>query len=243
LRVYLILYQGKNPTVLFGIKKKGIKKRGDTIDYKLRDNLFRQAINEIDWSVGQILDTLKKHGLDENTLVIFTSDNGPAVGSAGPLRGRKGSTFEGGMREPTVIRWPGKIPAGEVNNELMTAMDLMPTFAKLAGAELPTDRVIDGKDIWPVLTEQAKSPHEVFFYHRANELAAARSGKWKLHVKDGSPEALYNLETDIGESQNVLADNKAIEERLLAYITSFENDLAKNSRPAGYVDNAVPLSK
>ena len=105
------------------------------VAYGTRRKLFRPAISEIDWSVGQILDALKKNGLDENTVVMFTSDNGPAIGKAAPLRGRKGSTFEGGMREPTVIRWPGKIPAGQVNDETMTAMDLLPTFAKLAGAE------------------------------------------------------------------------------------------------------------
>jgi len=110
------------------------------------------TIAETDWSVGQILDTLKAQGVDEDTFVIFTTDNGPAIGSAGPLKGRKGSTFEGGMRESTVVRWPGKIPASESNSELMTAMDLLPTFANLAGAEIPTDRVIDGRDIWPVLT-------------------------------------------------------------------------------------------
>ncbi|MCZ6673118.1 MAG: sulfatase [Verrucomicrobia bacterium] len=220
-----------------------LKEENNSIDYETRDKLFRQAIDEIDWSVGQILDSLKKHGLDEKTLVIFTSDNGPAVGRADPLRGRKGSTFEGGMREPTVIRWPGKIPSGAVNDELMTAMDLLPTFAKLAGAEIPSDRVLDGKDIWPVLTGKSKSPHEVFFYHKANELAAVRSGKWKLHVKDGSPEALYDLETDISESQNRLENHESVTKRLLVYIETFQQDLAQNSRPAGFVDNPKPLSK
>ena len=135
------------------------------VNYAARDKLFRQAINEIDWSVGQILGTLKQQGLDGNTLVIFTSDNGPAIGSAKPLKGRKGSTFEGGMREPTVVRWPGRVPAGTVSDELVTAMDLLPTVAKLAGAKFPIDRVIDGKDIWPVLSGKGRSPHKVFFYH------------------------------------------------------------------------------
>jgi arylsulfatase A len=220
-----------------------IKEEDNSIDYLTRDKMFRQAIDEIDWSVGQILDAIKKHGLDENTLVIFTSDNGPAVGSADPLRGRKGSTFEGGMREPTVIRWPGKIPAGEDNNELMTAMDLLPTFAKLAGADVPNDRVIDGKDIWPVITQNLPSPHKAFFYHSTTNLRAVRSGNWKLHVKEGKPEALYDLEKDIGESNNVLKGNDSITNRLLAYIETFENDLAHNSRLSGHVDNPVPLSK
>ena len=104
------------PPFMKGVTKEITEKlnlENGTVDYKTRDRLFRQAINEIDWSVGRILDTLKKHDLDDNTMVIFTSDNGPAIGSAGPLKGRKGSTFEGGMREATVIRWPGKIPAGK----------------------------------------------------------------------------------------------------------------------------------
>ncbi|MDG2170745.1 MAG: sulfatase [Opitutales bacterium] len=222
---------------------KKLKEENNSIDYPTRGKLFRQAINEIDWSVGQILDTLKEHGLDENTLVIFTSDNGPAVGKADPLKGRKGSTYEGGMREPTVIRWPGNIPAGQSNDELMTAMDLLPTFAKLADAEIPTDRVIDGKDIWPVLTQGASTPHEAFFYHRTNNLHAVRSGNWKLHIEEGKPTELYNLESDIGETNNVLEKNPDVVNRLLPYIEAFEIDLAQNSRLAGWIDNAVPLSK
>ena len=220
-----------------------LKEENNSIDYPTRDKLFRQAINEIDWSVGQILDTLKEHGIDENTLVIFTSDNGPAVGKATPLKGRKGSQFEGGVREPTVIRWPGNIPTGQSNDELMSAMDLLPTFAKLAGAEVPTDRVIDGKDIWPVLTQGASTPHEAFFYHRTNNLHAVRSGNWKLHIEEGKPTELYNLESDIGETNNVLEKNPDVVNRLLPYIEAFEIDLAQNSRLAGWIDNPVPLSK
>lgn len=223
--------------------KSTLNKEDGNIDYKTRDKILNLAIAEIDWSVGEILDTLKAQGVDDNTLVVFTSDNGPAVGSAGPLRGKKGSTFEGGMREATVIRWPGKIPAGTSNNELMTAMDLHPTFANLAGAKMPTDRVIDGKDIWPVLTGKAKTPHKAFFYHRANELQAVRSGNWKLHLKDGKPSALHNLKTDIGESENLLAENPKIERKLIAYIRNFEKDLAENSRTAAFVDNPIALKK
>jgi arylsulfatase A-like enzyme len=218
------------------------------IDYKTRDKLLARAIEEIDWSVGQILDALKKHGIDDNTLVIFTSDNGPAVGLAAPLKGKKGSTFEGGMREPAVIRWPGKIPDGTENSELMTAMDLLPTFAKLAGADLPSDRVIDGKDIWPVLTGNSKSPHEVFFYHNQTALRAVRSGKWKYHLaydKKGKKikPALYDLDRDIGETTNVLKDHPEVTVRMLNYIEAFEKDLAQNSRPAAFVNDPKPLSK
>ncbi|MGB7326769.1 MAG: sulfatase [Rubripirellula sp.] len=214
------------------------------VDYKTRDKLFRQAINEIDWSVGKILDTLKSEGIDENTLVIFTSDNGPSIGKATPLRGKKGQTYEGGMREATVIRWPGKIEAGNVNDQLMTTMDLLPTFAKLAGANVPNDRIIDGKDIWPVLTGEAKTPHEAFFYHRGNQLAAVRSGKWKLHVNSvGKPTELYNLTIDIGERANVLKANPQVALRLKTDLDAFAADIAQNSRPAAFADNPRPLSK
>lgn len=153
------------------------------------------------------------------------------------------------MREPTVIRWPGKIPTGQ-NDELMTAMDLLPTFAKLAGAEVPTDRVIDGKDIWPTLSSGAKTPHKAFFYHRANRLSAVRSGKWKLHLKTAkgkragsAAQALYDLESDIGEKSNVLAKHPEIAERLLAHVKAFEKELAQNSRPAAFVEDPKPLTK
>ncbi len=220
-----------------------LAEEGESIDYKTRDQLFREAINEIDWSVGQILDALEENGIDENTLVIFTSDNGPAVGNAGPLKGRKGSTFEGGMREPTVVRWPTKIPAGATSSELMTTMDLLPTFAHLAGAKVPADRVIDGKNVWPVLAGNAQSPHKAFFYHSRNELKAVRSGKWKLHLSDGKADALYNLDNDIGETRNVIAQHRSLAARLFDQCQSFQLNVANNQRPAGYVANPKPLTK
>ena len=224
-----------------------------------RAALIRQALREVDWSVGAILDRLKELGLDDNTFVIFTSDNGPAVGKATPLEGKKGSPNEGGMREPTVVRWPGKIPAGVENDKLMTAMDLLPTFARLAGAEVPVDRVIDGKDIWPVLTEGAASPHEAFFYHQGEKLAAVRSGKWKLFLtapkqsgrkgKKGNKSkkgeaiacALYDLENDIGEKRNVATQHPEIVAQLRGYVKAFQQELAQNSRPAAFVKDPKPL--
>lgn len=220
-----------------------LKLESDSIDYKTRDKLFRQAIAEIDASVGQILDALKMHGIDENTFVVFTSDNGPAIGSAGPLKGRKGSTFEGGMREATVVRWPGRIPAGKSNDELLTAMDLLPTIANLAGAKVPDDRVIDGRDVWPVLTGDAKSPHEAFFYHRAETLEAVRSGPWKLRVKNGKPIALYKLSDDIGETKNVIKSHPAVAEKLMLQVDAFEQDLALHHRPAAFRNDPKPLRK
>jgi arylsulfatase len=150
--------------------------------------LYGDVIAEIDWSVGQVLAELKKHGLEQNTLVIFTSDNGPWLGygnhagTRGTLREGKGTVFEGGVRVPCVARWPGKIPAGSVQAEPVMTIDVFPTLAKLIGAELPK-LPIDGKDVWPLFAAEkgAKCPHEAYFhYYGTNELQAVRSGKWKL---------------------------------------------------------------
>jgi arylsulfatase A-like enzyme len=167
---------------------------------KSAGGIYGDAIEELDWSVGEILAALKKHGIDENTLVIFTSDNGPFLsygshaGSAGRLRGGKLTTFEGGVRVPCIMRWPGKIPAGRDCDEIASTIDVLPTIAKLIGAKLPK-HPIDGKDIWPLMSavKGAKSPHEVFLFYSGTELHAVRSGDWKLHfphkylVVDGTP--------------------------------------------------------
>lgn len=205
-------------------------------------HLYALTIAEIDWSVGQILDTLKAEGLDENTIVVFTTDNGPWCTSAAPLRGKKNDAEEGGMRVPAVIRWPGKIPAGSVNHELMSTMDLLPTFARLAGAELPSDRVIDGKDIWSVLTKGEKTPHNAYFYHEREVLKAVRFGDWKLFVTDGKPSELYNLRDDIGEGNNQLKEYPEVAQRLHALIKTFQADLAQNSRPAAFFEHPKPLT-
>ena len=221
--------------------------------------LYGDVIEAIDWSSGQILDALKAHGMDERTMVIFTSDNGPWLvmgkngGCALPLRDGKGTTYEGGMREPCIVRWPGKIPAGTVCSEVATTMDLLPTIAKVAGTAAPTDRVIDGKDIWPLLSgrKDAKSPHEAFFYHTSNgKLAAVRCGKWKLHIlpprkavkvpKDQpkpkpqpiQPE-LYDLQADIGENRNVYDEHPEVVARLRKLLADFDAEIKARSRPAG----------
>jgi len=149
-----------------------------------RDDLYADVIRELDWSVGQILDKIKQVGLDNNTLVLFSSDNGPWYGgSTGGLRGMKGRTWEGGLRVPMIARWPGKIPASLVNDSLSGTIDVFPTILKAAGVDVPGDRVIDGKDIWPLLTStRAKSPHEALFAMQGVNLMTVRSGKWKLHV-------------------------------------------------------------
>jgi len=226
---------------------------------------FGDAVEEIDWSTGRILDTLKELGIDDRTLVVFTSDNGAARGpggSNGPLSGWKGSTMEGGMREPCVMRWPGKIPAGTTCDELAITMDLLPTFAKLAGAEPPADRIIDGRDISALMfgKKGAKSPHEAFYYYHTNQLQAVRSGRWKLHLAlkpkklnwSGSvPESaleLYDLETDIGEKNNIADKHPDVVRRLLALAEKARADLGDmdrpgaNQRPAGMVVTPKPLT-
>ncbi len=204
--------------------------------------LFGDVIMEIDWSVGEILNALRRQGLEENTLVVFTSDNGPWLlygnhaGRAGPLREGKGTSWDGGVREPAIMRWPGKIPAGTTCGEMALTMDLLPTFATLAGAGAPKDRGIDGRDIAPLMFGKpgAKSPHEAFFVYWGQELQAVRSGNWKLHfphsyVKPSPPGgdakpgkyaqlqtglALFDLSSDIGEAKNVAAQHPEVVKRL-----------------------------
>ena len=215
--------------------------------------LYADVIQEIDWSVGEILAALKRHGLDDNTLVVFTSDNGPWMlygshaGDARPLREGKATTFDGGVREPCLMRWPGKIPAGSVCREMAWTMDLLPTIAKLAGTNAPTDRIIDGRDIWPLMTAQpgAKTPHEAYYYYWAQALEAVRSGPWKLHFPHdyahldvpgggGRPGkytrprigvALYNLEKDISEQHDVAAQHPDVVARLQALAERARADL------------------
>jgi arylsulfatase A len=226
----------------------------DKFKGKTERGLFGDVIAEIDWSVGQILAALKQHGLDDNTLVLFTSDNGPWLsygnhaGSAGPFREGKGTVWDGGHREPTLARWPGKIPAGSVCNELAGTIDVLPTFAKLAGGQPPQDRIIDGRDIWPLLSAQpgAKSPHEAYYYYWNLGLEAVRSDEWKLHLphayrtldgppgKDGQPgpykqarteQALFNVTADAGETKDVAAEHADVVERLLKIAEAARDDL------------------
>jgi arylsulfatase len=173
--------------------------------------LYGDVVEEIDWSVGEILGAIRKHGLDETTLVLFCSDNGPFLsygnhaGQAHPLREGKLTTFEGGVRVPCAVRWPGKIPAGRKSGELVATLDLVPTIAKMLNVELPR-HPIDGVDVLPFLTGQTDdSPRTEFYYYAGDELQAVRSGPWKLHLpheyltsaqppgKDGKPANFANL--------------------------------------------------
>jgi len=216
--------------------------------------LYGDVITEIDWSVGQILEALKENDLEDDTLVIFTSDNGPWLsygnrgGSCRPLREGKGTTWEGGVREPCIMRWPGKIPAGSVCDEPVMTIDILPTVAGLIGADLPKHK-IDGKDIWPLMAGEpgAKSPHEaLYFYYKQNDLEALRSGKWKLIFphkyrsltgtpgRDGRPAGysqimsgleLYDLKKDISEKHDVADQHPEVVKRLQALAEKARDDL------------------
>ena len=145
--------------------------------------LYADVMAELDASVGAVLDALNSAGLDDRTLVFFTSDNGPWFGgSSGGLRGMKGSTYEGGFRVPMIARWPQRIPAGHASSQPAVTMDLFATVLKATGAKMPDDRLLDGKDIMPLLVGNAASPHEVIFGHRGSRLSTVRKGRWKLHV-------------------------------------------------------------
>jgi len=221
--------------------------------------LFGDVVAELDWSVGRVLDTLAELDLDDNTLVIFTSDNGPWIsygdhaGSAGPLREAKGTTWDGGVREPCVMRWPGAIPAGlEIDEPVMT-IDLLPTVARLIGADLPDPAThpIDGNNIWPVIVDGAESPHEALYFYWNRHLQAVRSGKWKLHFPhrfrtlNGRPGgtggkpvkydqgetglALFDLDTDIGQQHNVAAEHPEAVARLKALAEKARADLGDSA--------------
>ena len=222
---------------------------------RTRRGLYGDVIEEIDSSVGQVLRAIKQHGLDERTLVIYTSDNGPWLifgdhgGSAGPLRGGKKQLFEGGVRVPCVMRWPQRIPPGAVCRDLVTAMDILPTVALLAGGKLST-LPIDGHDIRPLMwgCDDAKPPTDAFYYYWQSELHAVRSGRWKLqlpHVDSQAPDpnqigkggsrgavmsvrrdlALYDLTADIGERTDLAAKHPQIVKQLLSVAERARDDL------------------
>ena len=213
--------------------------------------LYGDCIEEIDWSVGQIIDTLRRQGIDKDTLIVYTSDNEPwdfarnatdkvkgnmnrrIGGSAHPLRGYKFQQWEGGMRVPTVMWWPGRIPADTECSEIAGTIDLLPTIAVLSGAELP-EKKIDGKNILPLLEgrDGAKSPHKAYFYRTRG----VRVGKWKaIRPKNSEIFELYDLSEDISESLNVAEDYPIIVQRLVKLLNEHQAELKKNGRPAGEV--------
>jgi arylsulfatase A len=218
-----------------------------------KDGIYGDVVEELDWSTGEVLKALKENGIDEQTFVVFSSDNGPYVGgvregaevdsshrrrargSTGPLRGAKGTTWEGGMREPLVARWPSQLPAGVVRSGLATQMDLFTTFIEAAGGQVPSDRVIDGKNIFGMLRDGEASPHKDFYYFFRSQIFAVRSGDWKLHLyarnlgPNGhaldpvklSPPQLYDLAADVGERHDLAPEHPEIVQRLSGMATSF----------------------
>jgi arylsulfatase A len=213
--------------------------------------IYASAVEEIDWGVGRILDSLENFNLDRNTLVIFTSDNGPwllaktlfreVTGSALPLRGWKGETFEGGMRVPTIMQWPGRLPEGTECRQLATTMDMLPTFARYAGVELPPEpeHRIDGRDISGMMEAPwSASPHEYLYYYDSDSglLEAVRDAEgWKLHVRRGRRivAELYYLPDDIGESVDLYSLNPDVVKRLREVADAFDAELTENVRPVG----------
>jgi arylsulfatase A len=227
---------------------------GEKFKGKSANGPYGDWVEEIDWSVGRVFETLRELNLAEQTLVIFSSDNGPWLtqgtngGVAGPLRGGKGGTYEGGMREPTIAWWPGRVAAGSLCDAVAGNIDFLPTFVSLAGGSVPADRKIDGKDISPLLLGQSKdSPREAQYYFSGNTLQAVRSGPWKLaiarqseHMKAAPVTAsapfkptLYNLDTDIGERTNVIAQHPAVVERLQKLVAVMDADLGTNKPGRG----------
>ncbi len=229
---------------------------------KSANGMYGDVIEEIDHSTGKILEALKEAGVDDNTVIVFTSDNGGIRRNNHPLSGGKATIMEGGMRVACVMRWPGKIPAGASCDEICTTMDLLPTFARLAGSREPDDRIIDGKNILDLMQQKkgARSPHGAFYYYFMSQLRAVRSGPWKLHLGldpmlekwNGSPTgqcvaALYNLDSDIAEKENIIEDHPRVVKRLMKLAEKARQDIGdyklqgSGIRAGGWVENPVPL--
>jgi arylsulfatase A-like enzyme len=216
-------------------KFRGASKRG----------IYGDAVEELDWSAGQVLQALRDEGLDKNTLVVFTSDNGPWLiqdlhgGSAGLLRDGKGCTWEGGMREPFLAWWPGRIPAGRTVYDLVSTLDLLPTMVTLAGGKPPADRELDGYDLAPVLFGTGPSPRDVMFFYRGETLYAVRKGAYKAHFitedaygpnrrrTEHNPPLIYNLDRDPSERFEMAKDNAAV----IADILKLADEHRKTIKP------------
>jgi arylsulfatase A-like enzyme len=199
--------------------------------------LYGDVVETLDWSVGEVLKTIKEQGLDKNTLVIFTSDNGPWLnlpermlqkgiepwhgGSAGLLRGSKATTYEGGFRVPGIVRWPGQIPPKQISSGIANTMDLYATIAKVTGAKLPADRPIDGNNIMPFLKGQTKSPTQKLYYFNGTKAEGIRKGDWKLRVTETDGIQLFNLKNDAGENYNVTEYHQEIIEELYNNLKDF----------------------
>ncbi len=199
--------------------------------------LYGDVVETLDWSVGEVLKTIKEQGLDKNTLVIFTSDNGPWLnlpermlqkgiepwhgGSAGLLRGSKATTYEGGFRVPGIVRWPGQIPPKQISSEIANTMDLYATIAEVTGAKLPADRPIDGNNILPFLKGETKSPTQKLYYFNGTKAEGIRKGDWKLRLTEKDGIQLFNLKNDAGENYNVAEYHNDIVKELYNNLKEF----------------------
>ncbi len=233
----------------------------DTFHEGSRNGPYGAAVHAIDWATGVVMDELEAQGLVDDTIVVFTSDNGalcrPGEGSNGPLRGKKGRTSDGGIRVPAIVRWPGIVPAGVECDELLTAMDLLPTLAGWAGTAVPDDTIIDGRDIAPVLTGGAASPHETFAYYSGTMLEAVRNDRYKLRLVHRSGRErtviaeLFDLRADIGETTDIAKEHPEVVEQLQAAAERFRAELGdgvvgvtgSGCRPSGRVEVARPLAR
>lgn len=202
---------------------------------------YKLTAENIDSSTGEIIRILQELGLDRKTIVVFTSDNGPWLekqhhaGKALPLRGGKFTTYEGGFRVPCIVWAPGLVPAGDICREMASTMDLFTTFVIISGGKIPGDRIIDGRNILPLMKGEvgAKTPHNVFFYFSSQgKLEGVRQGNWKLRHTDGYIE-LYNLKQDISEENNLARQNPEKVEKLIRIMQDFDADLEKTARPLG----------
>jgi arylsulfatase A-like enzyme len=235
-------------------------------DGKSSNGLYGDVVAELDWSVGEVMNTLESFGIRENTLIIFTSDNGAPYNmgynaSNAPLSGYKGSAMEGGNRVPLVISWKGTLPEGLTTDALTSVMDFFPTLARIAGIEQPADRVIDGKDLFPLLQDpdNSTSPHAWYAYYVTDQLKAIRTEEWKLHIpldknfgmwgKDCGPRKprLFHLASDIGEKRELSEENPEKLKELMSLAEMARRWIGDrdkptpNSRAAGFVAKPVPL--
>jgi len=221
-----------------------------------KNGQYGASVECVDWATDVIIRELESLNLLENTLIIFTSDNGSNErlgGSNAPLRGIKGTTWEGGMRVPCIMYWKGTIPKGRVCEEIVSSIDFLPSFANLAGTNVSHDKIIDGKDISDLMLGKIdKSPRDTFCYYKQNSVEAIRHKNWKLHIKkdDEKIYELYDLKADIGEKNNVYEEHPEITNKLFEMIKEFQNDLGdeyekitgENIRPIGKVQNPKPLT-
>jgi uncharacterized sulfatase len=208
---------------------------------KSRAGLYGDAVEELDWSVGEVLETISNLGLDEKTLVVFTSDNGPWwQGRVGSLRGRKNNLMEGGFRVPFIARWPGVLPAGMVSEAVTANFDIFATCLEITGVPMPEDRIIDGKSILPILQAKGESPHEALYYYDGSDLVAMRSDAYKYHRRHMTDNGgyplfnqgpfLFNLGRDPDEAYNLIDSEPEVAQRLAGMLDVWDVELAGNLR-------------